>query len=259
MTPCVSAIMKNISIDRLAWTISQSQHVVVMSGAGLSVSSGIPTFRDRMKALWSQFDPMEVASLSGFEKAPDKVWFWHQQMKEVVAAASPNPAHLALAELAKLLPPDGCTVITQNIDGLHTAAGSPDVIELHGNIGRLRCHARCGYVTKWAISTEQIPACPQCGAPLRPDVVWFEELLNNHDMQRAQQVSEECDVFVLAGTTALVHPAASLPQLAKANDALLVEINPEKTNISCEADVVICGLAEEVLPVLIEETRKRCS
>ncbi len=111
------------SLSQIAWTISQAQHLVVMTGAGMSVSSGIPAFRDRVRALWSEFDPMEVASLSGYEADPEKVWSWHRQMKETIAAAKPNPGHLAIAELASLLPNCRCTVITQNIDGLHTAAG----------------------------------------------------------------------------------------------------------------------------------------
>lgn len=250
--------MNKTAIDRLAWTVSQSQHVVVMSGAGLSVSSGIPTFRDRMKALWSQFDPMEVASLSGFKASPDKVWHWHQQMRDVVASATPNPAHSAVADLASLLTAE-CTVITQNIDGLHSKAGSSNVIELHGNISRLRCHAQCGHSCDWNGSISKIPLCPKCGAYLRPDVVWFEESLSIHDVQRAQESAQACDVFIIAGTTALVHPAASLPQFAKSNGALLVEINPEETNFSGEADIAVRDLAEKVLPELIEQVRKRIS
>lgn len=248
--------MSKAVLDRLAWTISKSQHVVVMSGAGISVSSGIPTFRDRMKSLWSQFDPMEVASLSGFESAPDKVWYWHQQMKDLIGSATPNPAHVAVADFGGFLP-GGCTVITQNIDGLHSKAGSHDVIELHGSINRLRCHARCGYSTKWEVSSLQIPTCPQCGAHLRPDVVWFEESLNLQDIQRAQEAAQACDVFIIAGTTALVQPAASLPQLAKSSGALLVEINPEETSFSGAADLVVRDLGEIFLPKLVEEIRKR--
>lgn len=245
------------SLSQIAWTISQAQHLVVMTGAGMSVGSGIPAFRDRVRALWSEFDPMEVASLSGYEADPEKVWSWHRQMKETIAAAKPNLGHLAIAELASLLPNCHCTVITQNIDGLHTVAGCQDVIELHGNVSRLRCHARCGYTTAWNELTDALRNCPSCGAPTRPDVVWFQETLSDIEVGRAQQATAACDVFIVAGTTALVQPAASLPRLAKIKDALLVEVNPEETRLSGEADIVLRGAGEEIFPLLLEQVRER--
>ncbi len=245
------------SLSQIAWTISQAQHLVVMTGAGMSVSSGIPAFRDRVRALWSEFDPMEVASLSGYEADPEKVWSWHRQMKETIAAAKPNPGHLAIAELASLLPNCRCTVITQNIDGLHTAAGCQDVIELHSNVSRLRCHARCGYSMVWDEATDDLRNCPSCGAAVRPNVVWFEESLSDSEVGRAQQATADCDVFIVAGTSSLVQPAASLPRLAKIKGALLVEINPEETRLSGEANIVLRGVGEEVFPLLLEQLRKR--
>lgn len=245
--------------DQVAWAMCQAQNVVVMTGAGISVSSGIPAFRDRMRALWSEFDPMEVASLLGYEANPEKVWSWHRKMRDIIATAKPNPSHQAIADLAALLPNCASTVITQNIDGLHSAAGSHPVIELHGNISRLRCHGQCGYGTTWDETTDSLRICPSCRSPVRPDVVWFEENLCKTAVDHARQAAEACDVFIVAGTSGLVQPAASLPILAREGGALLVEINPEETPITPSADIVLRGTGEEVLPDLLERVKKRVS
>ena len=234
----------------LVTRLRAAQRVVALTGAGMSAESGIPTFRDPQSGLWAKYDPTQLATVGAFERNPKLVWDWYEWRREVRRARQPNAGHYALAAMAKLFP--HFVVITQNIDGLHRLAGSPDVIELHGNLQRNKC-SREGIVIERADarSTENdLLACPRCGAYLRPDVVWFGESLPRDALERTFQEARQCDVFFLIGTSGLVEPAASLPRLAKRAGAFLIEINPEETPLSAIADIVLRGKSGEVLPEL---------
>jgi NAD-dependent deacetylase len=233
-----------------------ADHIVFFTGAGMSADSGIPTFRDGAGALWNDIDPMTVASLQGFEADPDKVWDWHLALKSGIENALPNRGHEAIAALEQILSQARITVITQNIDGLHQLAGSREVIELHGTVNRIRCHEYCGYETTW----DDMPVsriCPDCGAQIRPDVVWFGEGLDEYSMSDAQQAAAAADMIFVVGTSSLVQPAASIPLLAQMNGATLVEINPSETKLSGRADYSVRASASEFFPLICEEIQKR--
>jgi NAD-dependent deacetylase len=216
--------------------LRRARRIVVFTGAGLSADSGIPTFRDGATGLWAGVDPEEVASLDGFDRNPSKVWAWHEAMRALFAQAEPNAGHHGIAELARRLPEALVTVITQNIDGLHQAVGSRRVLEIHGSVLRVRCHQDCGYRVTWHVDTVMARRCPSCGAPTRPDVVWFGEALDDDVFANAIDASLEADVFISVGTSSVVQPAASLPMAAKQNGALIVEVNPHATPFSPFAD-----------------------
>lgn len=220
-----------------------ARSVVILSGAGLSAESGIPTFRDASNSLWANTDPMAVASLVGFNQNPDKVWAWHTDMRNLFANAGPNGGHEAIALMEAVLQPAQLKVITQNIDGFHQAAGSSWVAEIHGSTTRIRCHRRCGYIDAWDDDAPQ--ACPNCGAPVRPDVVWFGEALDESLFEVAAQAAEEADVFFTVGTSGVVQPAASLAGLASDSGAMVIEVNPGQTPHSAIADYTVRASATE--------------
>lgn len=178
------------------------------------------------------------------------VWDWYAWRRELVAAAEPNPGHRALADWQRRRPE--LVVVTQNVDGLHQRAGSQGVIELHGNIGRIRCARGCGVIEHWAEEGERPPRCPRCGAPLRPDVVWFGEMLPPVALSTAREAVERAELVLSVGTSSLVQPAASLPYLALEAGVPVVEINPEPTPVSSLASHSLRGRAGELLPALVE-------
>jgi len=229
-----------------------AQHVTVLTGAGVSVESGVPTFREAQTGLWARYNPEELATPQAFQRNPRLVWEWYTWRRELVARAEPNSAHLALAELEQLVPK--LTLITQNIDGLHQRAGSSGVIELHGNIGRDKCFEEGAVIGSWAETSHVPPSCPRCGAPLRPDVVWFGETLPWDALQTAAAAARTCDVFFSIGTSALVQPAASLPYEALRHGAATVEINPDATPLTPHATYALHGPAGRVLPALLRAT-----
>jgi NAD-dependent deacetylase len=231
----------------LVETLRAARAVAVLTGAGISAESGIATFRDA-GGLWEGVDPEEVATPGAYRRDPAKVWRWYQARRAAMQAAVPNPGHLALAAMEAAV--EDFTLVTQNIDGLHTAAGSKQVIELHGNIGRARCSAGGEIVTSFDAAAAP-PPCPTCGAPLRPDVVWFGELLPVEALEAAWAAAVRCDVLLAVGTSAVVEPAASLPLVALESGATVIEVNPEPTPLSAWADYVLRGPAGEVLPVLV--------
>ena len=237
--------------DRLKRLVREAQRVSVLTGAGISAESGIPTFRGD-EGLWKQFRPEELASMDGFLANPRIVWEWYRFRRDVIGGAQPNDGHLALARWESLIP--GFTLITQNVDGLHTRAGNRNLIELHGNLWRDRC-LECGRTVEASeevISGQaELPEC-NCGGRLRPDVVWFGEMLPEDEWRRADEAASLCDLFLAVGTSAVVHPAAGLPRLAKTRGAVLVEINPEATPLSGWADYTLFGPAGQVLPELLE-------
>ena len=236
--------------DALAGRLAAARRIAVLTGSGVSAESGVPTFRDAQTGLWAKFRPEELATPGAFRRNPKLVWNWYAWRRELITAAEPNAAHHALAVMGRHLP--SFTLITQNIDGLHQRAGSTGVIELHGNITRTKCFAEGVVVTAWEHTNEVPPRCPRCGALLRPDVVWFEEALPEAALRQAVSASEACDVFLCIGTSAIVHPAASLPLRALAAGATLVVINPAETPLHAKAQFVLTGTAAEVVPQILD-------
>lgn len=232
-----------------------ASRVVVLTGAGASEESGIPTFRDEQTGLWKRYDPMLLATREAFDKDPKLVWDWYTWRRQVRRDAKPNAGHYALAQMQDIF--SSFVVVTQNVDGLHRAAGSHDVIELHGNLQRSICSREYVAVEQSSAhaTLDGMLACPKCGAPLRPDVIWFGEPLPRAAIERAYRLSSECDLFASVGTSAVVEPAASLPRIAKRSGAFLIEINPSATPISEIADVRVRGKAGKVLPELLRHLR----
>ena len=236
--------------EALISALRQAQHVTVLTGAGTSAESGVPTFRDAQTGLWERYNPQELATPEAFQRNPKLVWEWYCWRRGLVQAAAPNPGHFALVKMAKLAPE--LTLITQNVDGLHQRAGSAGVIELHGNILRTRCSREGNRVESWPETDPSPPVCPQCGANLRPDVVWFGENLPHQALEEAWLAACTCQVFLSIGTSSVVEPAASLPGLAKGYGALVVEINPAETPLTPQADFVLRAPSGVALPALVE-------
>lgn len=231
--------MPSMSLESIASLLREAKEIVVFSGAGLSADSGIPTFRDGATGLWNNVDPDEVASIKGFLRQPRLVWNWLRQLKHLVDQRSPNAGHQAIARLEEICPAKRLTVITQNIDGYHSRAGNAQVLEVHGTIHRVRCHRRCGFVAAWEQSAIEPFACPDCGAPVRPDLVLFGEMLDERVFATAERRSLDADLFFCVGTSFTVQPAAHLPVWAKDAGAIMVEVNPHPTPFSEVADCSI--------------------
>lgn len=243
--------MTTVSIpDELVERVRRGSRIGILTGAGVSAESGLPTFRDAMTGLWARYRPEDLATRAAFQRDPQLVWRWYAWRRELVARASPNPGHLALAELERRIPMT--TLITQNVDGLHQIAGSQRVIELHGNIRRVRCFDDDQVVEGWQGSEDTIPPrCPRCGGMLRPDVVWFGELLPALALEQARAVTMSCDLFFSIGTSGQVEPAASLPRLALSHGATVVIINPEHESSVRPGLITIGAAAGVALPALM--------
>lgn len=235
----------------LIQTLREADHIVMLTGAGVSKESGIPTFREAQTGLWAQYDPMELATPQAFGRNPQLVWEWYAWRRSLVAEASPNTGHQAIVRMAKLAP--RLTLITQNVDGLHQRAGSRNVIELHGSIQRTKCAGEGTIVESWAEDGSIPPHCPHCGGLLRPDVVWFGENLPAEAIEDAWEAAENADVFFSVGTSGLVEPAASLPRIALSRDAMVVEINTVATPLTINAHYAIQGASGEILPELVAQ------
>ena len=208
----------------------------------------MPTFREAQTGLWARYDPLELATPEAFERDPELVWRWYRWRRELVAKAAPNAGHVALAELASLVP--RLTLVTQNVDGMHQRAGSRDVIEFHGNIFTNRCFADGRIVESGG--DDVLPACPDCGAPVRPGVVWFGEAIPEDALHASFAAAGDCDVFLAVGTSALVYPAAGLADVAIAAGAVTIEVNPAPTGQSDAFTASLRGNAGVVLPKLVE-------
>ena len=231
--------------------LHSAKFVTALTGAGVSKESGIPTFREAQTGLWSRYDPMELATPLAFKKDPKLVWKWYQWRRELISNAEPNPGHYALTELELRVPK--FTLITQNIDGFHKQAGSKNIIELHGNINRNKCFDEGIVVDSWKDNDSIPPHCPNCGGLIRPDVVWFGENLPSKVINDAIHAAQTSEVFFSIGTSALVHPAASLPIYAMNGGAIVVEINPDETPISQKVHYAIREPSGKVLPHLIQQ------
>jgi NAD-dependent deacetylase len=233
--------------------LRSASRVAVLTGAGVSKESGVPTFREAQTGLWAQYSPTDLATPDAFQRNPGRVWEWYAQRRQRLRQVQPNPGHRALAELEARLIQRGAqfTLVTQNVDSLHQRAGSQNVIELHGNIARVKCSRENCVVTDWPPTQQVPPPCPWCGAPLRPDVVWFGETLPMEAILGAKRAARESDIFLSIGTSGLVEPAASLPFLALQRRAVVVEINLDVTPLTREAAHVLVGPSGEVLPELV--------
>lgn len=229
--------------------LAGAHRIAVFTGAGISAESGVPTFRGE-DGLWKKFRPEELANIDAFLRNPDLVWQWYQHRREVISSVRPNPGHLAIAAMDERYA--SCVVVTQNIDNLHRRAGSRTVHELHGNIERNYCLS-CGYRPTPAEieGLTAAPRCAKCGGLVRPDVVWFGELLPEEAWNASVLAAEAAEVFFSVGTSSVVYPAASLPQIARRAGAYLVEVNIERTDISPMADEVLLGKSGDILPALL--------
>ncbi|MDQ3965615.1 MAG: NAD-dependent deacylase [Actinomycetota bacterium] len=236
--------------ESLLAALRSAESVAILTGSGISAESGVPTFREAQTGLWARFDPEELATPEAFARDPRLVWEWYTWRRELVEKAAPNPGHEALAELERHIP--SFALITQNVDGLHRRAGSQNVVELHGNIRRSKCSWEGVVVEPREDDTAIPPSCPRCGAHLRPDVVWFGEALPADALAEAFNAARSCDLFFSVGTSGLVQPAASLPFEALRHGAVVVEVNPDETPLTRQADYALRGRAGEVLPALVK-------
>lgn len=244
--------------DQLLELLRSAAHIAVLTGAGVSAESGIPTFRDAMTGLWSKFDPADLATPEAFARDPELVSRWYDERRCNVATCRPNAGHEALARLERHAREGGrqFTLVTQNVDRLHQAAGSTDVIELHGSLWIWRCQ-KCAKETeeRGPAFTSFPPLCP-CGGKRRPGVIWFGESLPYHALLKAQRAAASCDLFLSLGTSSIVYPAAGLIESAIQNGARMLEVNPEETPFSKRAHWSLRGKSGQALPDLIVKAFK---
>ena len=230
--------------------VRAARRIAVLTGAGMSAESGVPTFRDAQTGLWAKFDPQQLATEDAFRANPSMVWDWYAFRREMIAKVEPNAGHRALAEFAQRHP-GRLTLITQNVDGLHQRAGGPGVLALHGNI----------FEDKWldlpkdccnaeAAVAGSPPYCGRCGNMLRPDVVWFGEALPLRTLAAAEDAASACDLMLVVGTSGVVYPAAGLARTAAGK---VVIVNPQPTDLDDAADAVLRGTAAQLLPQLMED------
>jgi NAD-dependent deacetylase len=232
----------------LIQSLRTATKIVVLTGAGISAESGLATFRDAQTGLWSKFKPEELATAEAFQRNPKLIWDWYAWRREQALEAEPNAGHFALAEMEKCAPE--FLLVTQNVDGLHARAGSKRIVELHGNIHRFRCFENdC---TSDNFDVEQ-GRCRSCNGNLRPDVVWFGEMLPVDALETAVTTAETCDIFFSIGTSSVVYPAADLWRRAKDSGAIVIEINKDPTPLTPLADHSFLGKAGEILPALLQQ------
>lgn len=232
----------------LAGHLSQVERLVVLTGAGISVESGIPTFRGP-EGMWRTFRPEELATPQAFRRDPQLVWEWYDWRRGKIAQARPNPGHEALVRLEARIP--DFTLLTQNVDGLHRLAGSQQMLEIHGCIWEMCCLA-CGVIKEdRRVPLPLLPHCDDCGGLLRPNVVWFGEPLNQEILRQAEAALARAQVMLVVGTSAVVQPAASFALWARQYGATIAEINPDPTPLTAHCDVTLTGKAGVVLPLLL--------
>jgi len=235
-------------MDAVRKWLQEASSVAVLTGAGVSAESGVPTFRGN-NGLWKQRRPEDLATPGAFTRDPKLVWEWYDWRRSVLAEAKPNPGHYALADLEKRVA--NFTLITQNVDGLHELAGSSNVMRLHGSIWHVRCLACRQERFDRRIPFPEIPPKCECGGTLRPAVVWFGEALPHDVWQAAENAARSAELFLVIGTSAVVYPAAGLAQIAKSSGARVVEINIAETQLSDQIDQFLRGPSGELLPQLI--------
>ena len=251
--------------------LKKTTRIAVLTGAGISAESGLKTFRDAQDGHWAKYRPEDLATPQAFKRDPKLVWDWYAMRRGKAAEASPNPGHFALVEMEQHL--DEFALITQNVDGYHIQAGSKNVLELHGNIQRVKCFDGCGVVEDWEkdnviaseetatsqeraprrVSEVDIPRCKKCNAYLRPDVVWFGESLPRKTLDDALYAAYNCQAFFSIGTSALVQPAASLAHTARQQGAIIIEVNLDPTPLTSQVDFTLHGKSGKILPRLVKE------
>ncbi len=229
--------------------LRSAKSVAVLTGAGISAESGVPTFRDALTGHWARFNPEELATPEAFRKNPRQVWSWYADRRASLEGVEPNPGHFALAEIESRIP--RFTLATQNVDGLHQRAGNRNVLELHGNITRTKCSTEGRIVPAWPVSDEIPPRCPHCRAFLRPDIVWFGEELPWDKLAAARDAALGCDLFLAVGTSAVVLPAAGLVDEALSAKACVVEINPNPTPYTGRVSFAFAQPSGVFLPALV--------
>jgi NAD-dependent deacetylase len=238
--------------DELLERLKNAKIVSVLTGAGISAESGVPTFRDP-GGIWEKFRPEQLANFDAFMSDPDLVWNWYQHRREVMRNVKPNPGHYALAEMENIF--DEFNLVTQNIDNLHVRAGSKNVTELHGNIERNYCIKCKKFYNEIELSQKSVLIC-ECGGLIRPDVVWFGEMLPYNELRTAEDAAIRSNVFFTIGTSAEVYPAALLPLMSGKSGAYVIEVNTKPTAISAEVDEVLEGKSGEILKELADSIKK---
>ena len=234
--------------NSLIESLRAAKKIVALTGAGISAESGLATFRDAQTGLWSRFKPEELATAEAFQRDPKFVQDWYAWRRENALKAEPNAGHLALAAMEKRAPE--FLLVTQNVDGLHARAGSKRIVELHGNIHRFRCFDNDCASDNFDVENGR---CRSCGSNLRPDVVWFGEMLPPDAIEVATDAAENCDVFFSIGTSSVVYPAADLWRRAKDHGAIIIEINKDPTPLTSLADYSFLGKAGEIVPQLVQQ------
>ena len=243
-------------LARARQCLQHAAHIAVLSGAGISAESGVPTFRDAQTGLWARFRPEELATEAAFRRHPERVWDWYAERRASLAAVQPNAGHLALAGFERRHP-GRLTVITQNVDGLHQRAGSQGVLALHGSLAEDRWLDPCALHRQGACDVARAepgrpPRCPQCGNPVRPAVIWFGEMLPEDALRQAEQAASRCDVMLVVGTAGAVYPAAGLAHQARAVGAQVIIVNPHPSELDELAHLRLAGSAAQVLPRLLD-------
>lgn len=235
------------SLHQVKARLAAAKTVAVLTGAGISADSGVPTFRGA-DGLWRSFRAEDLATPEAFARNPKLVWEWYNWRRELIATKRPNPAHQALVELERRS--SRFWLITQNVDGLHEAAGSQQLIELHGNIWKVRC-TQCGELSINRDVPIQIPPFCTCGGLLRPHIVWFGESLEPENLRRTDEALRDCEALLIIGTSGLVYPAAAFASVARAHGAFVAELNLDPTANSSIADIAVQGRAKDLVPQLL--------
>src|SRR5262245_539237 len=245
---------RDSGLDRAAHLLRSAKTVAVLTGAGVSAESGVPTFRDA-DGLWEGHPIEDVATPAAFRRDPRLVWQFYNARRANLARVEPNPGHTALARLEERFGPGHFTLVTQNVDGLHRRSGSRNVVELHGNLTRTRCTGCERVEDRGLAPLDDLPHCPHCEALLRPDVVWFTEALPDGAWEAATRAAEQCDCLLVVGTSAVVYPAAGLITTARLGGGAVIECNLQRTAASHLADVRLFGPSGVLLPRLLELLR----
>lgn len=244
---------KRNAIKIIKEKIKAASNLVILSGAGISAESGIPTFRGE-DGLWKKYRAEELASPKAFSSNPELVWEWYNWRRELIRSKKPNQAHISCVDLEKKFK-DKFTIITQNVDGLHQQAGNNNVIELHGNIWKTRC-TNCGDIKENKSTLGNLPKCSICNGLLRPHIVWFGEALDEELLYKAYKVLLSTDIVIVVGTSGIVYPAAQFAGTAKDSGAFVIEIDIKETPQSSLVDVSVRGKAGEILPLIVESNNK---
>ena len=229
--------------------LKQATKVAVLTGAGVSAESGVPTFRDAQTGLWAQYDPESLATPQAFRADPELVWNWYAWRRDLCAGVQPNPGHYALAQMEKHI--STFDLFTQNVDDLHDQAGSQRITRFHGNLFGVKCFDRHHIIENWQQLKGTPPSCPECGSYLRPDVVWFGEALPINVIEQAVDAVRQADVVFSIGTSSLVMPAAAVPVEALKAGVPVIEINPNPTPLTDHTTLALRGKSGEILPALV--------